>query len=989
MARSRRYPTPLNYPAALLVMKDGPNETTPNDSEIDLWVDKVLSKLTHGGQDDYGPLLQEVPSGIRDAVQTRVLDRASRHKESTETGPSEVSQLGDLDFSVVAEATPDEPPTRTIGHYKVLQQIGEGGMGTVYMAEQQEPVSRRVALKIIKLGMDTREVIARFEAERQALAMMDHPNIAKVLDVGTTDGGRPFFAMELVKGLPITRYCDDRKLSLAKRLQLFRSVCHGVQHAHQRGVIHRDLKPSNILVAEYDHQAVPKIIDFGLAKAMHQPLTDRTVFTRLGQVVGTWTYMSPEQSKMNQLEIDTRSDIYSLGVILYEILTGTTPFERNELQAKSIDQILEIIREKDPPLPSQRVSTAGSSPKIAANRQTDPGRLHSFLNGELDWIVMKAIDKERSRRYDSAKHLADDIDRYLTGNPVQAAPQSTTYRLQKFVRRNRTMVASTAIVLVTLIGGIVGTTLGLIQANRARIDAETARAKAESRRQTTRDALDLMSGTMLDDWLLAQTDITEDHRQFLQKVLAYYEEFAEDSGDDFDSRMEVVKAYQRVGDINNALGQTQAALDAFMESARILEQMEPDDRNTTRYLQSRADIFQRIGQLHTRTGNRTAGKSFYDQASQIFARLVAGDPDSFEHLHRQLNLQYLIARLLIADRQREQAMPILDDVIRKWKAIGQNSTNAYLIDFSVSRALQTQALQLRYSGQETQAIAAYQEAIDILNRLIRLDPLDRKVRWQLSVAINDLGILHKAQKRYETAEKLYRQSLELRKSLYGENPNDTEYATLLGGSYLNLGNLSRILGRHESAMTYYRNGITICQRVLDRDPADVLPRKFIRNMHEGLAESQILAGDFEASLTSWERAIANNAPKYSINDPDFSIRLPLRKAYVLARLNRVDSAVRLTENILDGVEENNQGEAWYCGACVYSALSQTGSDPERQEQFARKAVDLLKKSIEIGEAWSGPKGTDWKSDQELDALRQRSDFPERDSAEKAEANSPK
>ncbi len=365
-----------------------------------------------------------------------------------------------------------EQPGTKIDRYKLLQQIGEGGFGVVFMAEQEVPVRRTVALKIIKLGMDTKQVVARFEAERQALAMMDHPNIAKVLDAGSTDTGRPYFVMELVKGVPITDYCDSANLATEARLGLFMPVCHAVQHAHQKGIIHRDIKPSNVLITLHDGTPVPKVIDFGIAKATHGRLTDRTLFTEYRTMVGTPEYMSPEQAEMSGLDIDTRADIYSLGVLLYELLTGVTPFDGKQLREAAFAEIQRIIREVDPPKPSTRISTLGKTlTTVAARRQSDPAKLSVLVRGDLDWIVMKALEKDRTRRYDSATALAQDVQRHLTGEPVNAAPPSTRYRVSKFVRRNRGPVLAATIVAGVLVLGLIGTGLGLAWAIRAERDA--------------------------------------------------------------------------------------------------------------------------------------------------------------------------------------------------------------------------------------------------------------------------------------------------------------------------------------------------------------------------------------------------------------------------------------------------------------------------------------------------------------------------------------
>jgi WD40 repeat protein/serine/threonine protein kinase len=385
--------------------------------------------------------------------------------------------------------TPEGAGT-VVGPYKLLQQIGEGGMGAVFMAEQTHPVQRRVALKLIKAGMDSGQVVARFEAERQALALMDHPNIARVFDAGATGSGRPYFVMELVKGVPITRYCDEHRLSPWQRLELFVPVCQAVQHAHQKGVIHRDLKPSNVLVALYDGKPVPKIIDFGVAKATGRRLTERTLFTEFGAVVGTLEYMSPEQAELNQLDIDTRSDVYSLGVLLYELLTGTTPLEPRRVREAAFLEVLRIIREEEPPRPSTRLSTTDELPAIAANRGLEPRKLSGAVRGELDWIVMKALDKDRNRRYDSANGLALDVERYLKDEPVQACPPSAAYRLRKALWRHKGPALAAALVFATLVAGVVGTSTGLFRALGAEELANERLGEVQQANVQTNRALD-------------------------------------------------------------------------------------------------------------------------------------------------------------------------------------------------------------------------------------------------------------------------------------------------------------------------------------------------------------------------------------------------------------------------------------------------------------------------------------------------------------------
>jgi tetratricopeptide (TPR) repeat protein len=488
--------------------------------------------------------------------------------------------------SLGAELT--EGPGTTIGRYKLLQKIGEGGFGVVYMAEQEEPVRRRVALKIIKLGMDTKQVIARFEAERQALAMMDHPNIARVYDAGATETGRPYFVMELVKGIRITHYCDRNRLSTRERLELFIPVCRAIQHAHQKGIIHRDIKPSNVLVTLHDSTPVPKIIDFGIAKATSHRLTEKTLFTGFRQFIGTPEYMSPDQAAISGLDVDTRTDIYSLGVLLYELLTGSMPFDPESLRRASYSEILRIIREVEPPRPSARVSTLiHDGTDVATPRHTEPATLSKLMRGDLDWIVMKAMEKDRTRRYETASEFVHDIQRYLSHEQVFAAPPTVGYKMQKFVRRHRVGVVAGAIVALALVIGLSVATYGLLEARR---EAE--------RSQRIADFLgELFISTSPEQALGRAADV----EHVLTKARDLF-------GDDHATVAATLSS--RALQLQSA-GELEAAEQHYREALRIWRESEGDDTINV------ADTFRALGLLQSTMGDAEGAESSFREAIRI------------------------------------------------------------------------------------------------------------------------------------------------------------------------------------------------------------------------------------------------------------------------------------------------------------------------------------------------------------------------------------
>jgi serine/threonine protein kinase/Flp pilus assembly protein TadD len=528
-----------------------------------------------------------------------------------------------------AELTPSERAGTAIGPYKLLEQIGEGGFGVVFLAEQTQPVRRKVALKVLKPGMDTRQVVARFEAERQALALMDHPNIARVFDGGETVTGRPYFVMELVKGIPITAFCDQRQLTLNHRLELFIHVCQAVQHAHHKGIIHRDLKPSNVLAALDDGSPMVKVIDFGIAKATGQQLTDKTLFTHVAQMIGTPLYMSPEQTALSGLDVDTRSDIYSLGALLYELLTGTTPFEKR-LQNVDYNEIRRVICDEEPPRPSTRLSDSKDTlPSISARRHTEPAKLTKLVRGDLDWIVMKCLEKDRNRRYETANGLAMDLQRYLHDEPVLAGPPSAQYRLRKFARRNKLALTIAGTFAAALLLGVAVLSVSTVLISRSYAAERKAHQQAEANFQRTRAAVDEFFTTVSQSKLFDVPGLQPLRKELLESAVSYYRNLAAEAGEDLSVRaglaaahFRLAEAYFEVDQSNDSIREVNAGLDLVEQLLRE----HPADSDLFRRIAGFWKGTRRMSQTARPPDDRAAAERTLNRFLQVWERLAAENP---------------------------------------------------------------------------------------------------------------------------------------------------------------------------------------------------------------------------------------------------------------------------------------------------------------------------------------------------------------------------
>jgi serine/threonine protein kinase len=721
-----------------------------------------------------------------------------------------------IDPRAIGAFTPSEGSASRIGPYRLLQKIGEGGMGVVYLAEQEEPVKRRVALKIIKAGMDSSRVLARFEAERQALAMMDHPNIARVLDAGTTEAGRPHFVMELVRGIPITKFCDQEHLTPKERLELFIPVCHAVQHAHQKGVIHRDIKPSNVLIGLYDGKPVPKVIDFGVAKATAQKLTERTMFTEVGQIVGTLEYMAPEQAELNNLDIDTRADIYSLGVILYELLTGSPPFTAQQLRSATLTEMLRMIREEEPPKPSAKLSSSDELLSIAARRKLEPKKLTKLVHGELDWIVMKCLEKERGRRYETASALAADVQRYLHDEPVQACPPSVAYKLRKYARKHRKAFLVAGGFAALLLLGIIVSTWQAVRATLAEQVAVYERDRAEENFMLAREAVDQSFTQISESPQLKAHGLEKLRLALLAQAKSYYERFVQAESGRAEVNAELGRAYLRLAEITADTGERHRAIEYYQRAREVFEQLAEQAPDETAYRDGLANVLSVLAENYRMVRWIPEAKSAWETAVSIREKLAGEQPESLTYRYR-------------------------------WAVSLRELGEFYSLEIDKNRSEQL-----------------LQKALSLCEALVQADPRNADYRYALARTLSALAYLQSWTNLQKEAEATFDKALNQYQALLHESPDVLEYLQWQGATYQDLASLLTNVRKPNEARRAVEKALTIRERLALEHPDVVRYSQELADTRVINAVTLAQLGDYVQASAQTDEALAKAPPGYEL-----------------------------------------------------------------------------------------------------------------------------
>lgn len=908
------------------------------------------------------------------------------------SGPYEAdSELFDLGFLPDEEENPHRGPERPgtrIGRYRLVRELGEGGFGTVWMAEQLEPVRRELALKLIKRGMASRELISRFEGESQALAMMDHPNIAAVFDAGTTRDGRPYFALEMVKGEPLTAYCDSRGLSIRDRVELFIPVCHAVQHAHQKAILHRDLKPSNILVAFIDGKAVPKVIDFGVAKALdtagQQFLVETPEWTRAGMLLGTPEYMSPEQAG-TMPDVDTRSDIYSLGVILHELLTGVTPLARISGKERPVDEMLRDIRVQETAKPSTAFHPVTNTSRGAALRRGgEPARLRRMIRGDLDWIVLKALEKDRRRRYPTATALAAELTAFLEERPISAAAPTWRYQVVKMVRRNKALAGGMAIAFIALAAATVISLWHAAQAEKDRAlaiasmeEAEKSRALAEANAREAKEAVEVYLNRVTDHPGLREEAFLSLRRDLLETALPFYEKTVAKTGDDKQVLYDQSWALGRIGAIYRSLGNPGKAMDALWKAAAIDERLSIEDPANPDHAKNLCVTWTNLALMLREQGKPDEALALQRRALDRIDSMVKAFPGRGDLLHDQATHLFQLGQALADQGKMDEAETFMLKSIASRQSLAAKSPDQQQSLFDFSSSLADFGRTLAAKGRFEEAESRYRKALEIQEQLAGSESAPFQFRAALAGTYHNFGFYLRSHGKVEEALSMQERGVAIGKQLFARFPSTTWFQYLLASLQYGAGESLMELSREAEAEPLFLDSAENYRllSVQIPDNPDYPYRAGMSMDRVGRIRQQ--AGDFFRARECFSENIASQRKALAIKPDSGEYRASLDHALDQAgnafleagdALEAIDVAGEIPSISPDGWREHERASRMMAGA--YDLLLKNGTMEPREraglmDRAAVSAIGMLGRSIELG----NPALTELFSDRAFAALR--------------------